>query len=110
MSAMLILCDAEFFKALDVAFLGQRIPRSSRNRGAVRRALAITRAAVLALGVFLLPPVSHAIHTVIDTVMSLPPHDIGHLGFISPAQGQPAALTQSQSDALNRYNAALNDF
>jgi hypothetical protein len=69
-----------------------------------------TRAAVLALGVFFLPPVSHAIHTVIDTVMSLPPHDIGHLGFISPAQGQPAALTQSQSDALDRYNNALKDF
>jgi hypothetical protein len=42
--------------------------------------------------------------------MSLPSHDIGNLGFTSPAQGQPAALTQSQSDALNMYNAALNDF
>jgi hypothetical protein len=69
-----------------------------------------TRAAVFALGVFLLPSVSHTIHTVIDTVMSLPPHDIGHLGFISPAQGQPAALTQSQSDALDRYNNALKEF
>ena len=46
----------------------------------------------------------------IDTVMSLAPHNIGNLGFTSPAQGQPAALTQSQSDALNMYNAALNDF
>jgi hypothetical protein len=69
-----------------------------------------TRAAVFALRVFLLPSVSHTIHTVIDTVMSLPPHDIGHLGFISPAQGQPAALTQSQSDALDRYNNALKEF
>jgi hypothetical protein len=42
--------------------------------------------------------------------MSLPPHDIGHLGFISPAQGQPAALTQSQAEALDRYNNALKDF
>ena len=69
-----------------------------------------TRTAVFALGVFLLPPVSHAIRTVIDTVMSLPPHDIRHLGFISPAQGQPAALTQSQAEALDRYNNALKDF
>jgi hypothetical protein len=42
--------------------------------------------------------------------MSLPPHDIGHLGFISPAQGQPAALTQSQAEALDRYNNALKEF
>ena len=42
----------------------------------------------------------------IDTVMSLAPHNIGNLGFISPAQGQPAALTQSQSDVLDRYNNA----
>ena len=42
--------------------------------------------------------------------MSLTPHDVGDLGFISPAQGQPAALTQSQSDALDRYNNALKDF
>jgi hypothetical protein len=46
----------------------------------------------------------------IDTVMSLAPHNIGNLGFISPAQGQPAALTQSQSDVLDRYNNALKDF
>ncbi|MGA6964678.1 MAG: hypothetical protein WBZ51_13825 [Xanthobacteraceae bacterium] len=42
--------------------------------------------------------------------MSLAPHNIGNLGFISPAQGQPAALTQSQSDVLDRYNNALKDF
>ena len=78
------------------------------TRRAVRTTF--TRAAVFALGVFLLPPVSHAIHTVIDTVMSLPPHDIGHLGFISPAQGQPAALTQSQVEALDRYSNALKEF
>jgi hypothetical protein len=35
---------------------------------------------------------------------------IGNLGFISPAQGQPAALTNPQSDALNAYNNAVNDF
>jgi hypothetical protein len=35
---------------------------------------------------------------------------IGNLSFMALAQGQPAALTTSQSDALNRYNTALNDF
>jgi hypothetical protein len=74
------------------------------------RRTTFARAAVLALGVFFLPPVSDAINAVIDTVMSLTPHDVGDLGFISPAQGQPAALTQSQSDALDRYNNALKEF
>jgi hypothetical protein len=36
------------------------------------------------------------------------PAGIGNLGFISPARGQPAALTNS--DALNAYNNAVNDF
>ncbi len=35
---------------------------------------------------------------------------IGNLGFMSRAQGQPAALAKSQSDALNTYNNAVNDF
>jgi hypothetical protein len=35
---------------------------------------------------------------------------IGSPGFISSAQGQPAALTTSQSDAVNAYNKAVNDF
>jgi hypothetical protein len=35
---------------------------------------------------------------------------IGNLSFMALAQGQPAALTTSQSDALNRYNTALIDF
>ena len=35
---------------------------------------------------------------------------IGDLSFISRARGQPAALTASQSDALNAYNNAVHDF
>jgi hypothetical protein len=35
---------------------------------------------------------------------------IGNLSFMAFAQGQPAALTKSQSDALNTYNNAVNDF
>jgi hypothetical protein len=74
------------------------------------RALATTRAAALALGLFFTPPASNAIATITNTVTSLVPANIGNLSFISPAQGQPAALTKSQSDALNTYNNAVNDF
>ena len=35
---------------------------------------------------------------------------IGDLSFISRARGQPAALTASQSDALNAYINAVHDF
>jgi hypothetical protein len=73
-------------------------------------ALATTRAATLALGLFVTPPASNAIATITNTVTSLVPANIGNLSFISPAQGQPAALTKSQSDALNAYNNAVNDF
>src|SRR6195256_1604947 len=53
------------------------------------KALTATRAAAVALGLFVTLPLSDA---------------------ISPALGQPAAPTTSQSDALTRYNKALNDF
>jgi hypothetical protein len=53
------------------------------------KALTATRAAAVALGLFVTLPLSDA---------------------IPPAQGQPAALTTSQSEALNKYNKALNDF
>ena len=36
--------------------------------------------------------------------------NIGNLGFVSFASGQPAALTKSQSDALNAYNKTVQDF
>jgi hypothetical protein len=74
------------------------------------RALATTRAAALALGLFFTPPVSNAIDTITNTVTSLGPANIGNLSFISPAEGQPAALTKSQSDALNAYNNAVSQF
>ena len=35
---------------------------------------------------------------------------IGHLGFISPAMGQPGPLTKQQSDALDTYNRAVSNF
>jgi hypothetical protein len=36
--------------------------------------------------------------------------NIGNLGFMSFALGQPAVLTQAQSEALNAYNKTVQDF
>jgi hypothetical protein len=73
-------------------------------------ALAATRAPALALWLFFMPPVSGAIDTITSTLASLVPANIGNLTFISPAEGQPAALTTSQSDALSTYNNAVSQF
>src|SRR6266478_5370837 len=51
-------------------------------------------AAALALGFFLAPLAAA----------------IGHLGFLSPAMGQPGTLTKQQSDALNAYDNAVKNF
>src|SRR5712664_2966196 len=69
-----------------------------------------TPTAALALGLFFTPPASIAIDAIINTVASLVPTAIGSLGFMSPAMGQPGALTKKQSDALDTYNNAVNDF
>jgi hypothetical protein len=68
------------------------------------RALATARGAALALGLLS----TSALFT--DTVTTLVPADIGTLGFVSPAQGQPAALTKSQSDARDAYDNAVAHF
>jgi hypothetical protein len=72
-------------------------------------ALATARVA-LALGLLASPPVSDAIDRTAGTVAALASADIGALGFISRAAGQPAALTKSQSDALDAYNNAVRQF
>ena len=72
-------------------------------------ALATARVAV-ALGLLASPPVSDAIDRTAGTVAALASADIGNLGFISRAAGQPAALTKSQSDALDAYNNAVRQF
>ena len=77
---------------------------------ATSHTLATARAAALAIGLLFASPVSNAIDTIADTVASLVAADIGHLGFVSPARGQPAALTKPQADALDRYDNAVNDF
>jgi hypothetical protein len=63
--------------------------------------------AALALGLFLTPPVSIATDAIIGTVALLVPVVIG---CTSPAMGEPAALTKSQSDALNTYNNSRSHF
>jgi hypothetical protein len=63
------------------------------------RAFSATVPAVLALGLFFIPPMSDPIDPA-----------IGAIGFISSAKGQPAPLTPSQSDALSAYNKAVSAF
>jgi len=66
--------------------------------------------AALALGLFFTPPVSIAVDAIINMVASLVSATIGNLSFTSPAMGQPRALSKKQSDALNTYNNAVNNF
>jgi hypothetical protein len=77
------------------------------------RARATLRAAALALGL-VFTPVSDAIdaitNVIVNAVTGRVAADIGDLGFISPALGQPAAPAKPQPDALNSYNNAVNDF
>src|SRR5262249_41365233 len=73
-------------------------------------ALATTRAAAFACGPLHTPPVSNTIHWITSMASPLVPANIGDLSFMSPAQVQPAALTTSQSDVLNAYDKAVNDF
>src|SRR6266436_2085955 len=66
--------------------------------------------AALALGLFFTPPVSIAIDAIINPFASLVSAAIGNLSFVTPAMGQPGALTKKQSDALNTYNDAVRKF
>jgi hypothetical protein len=72
----------------------------------IKKHTAVPRAA-LAVGLFFTPPASIAI---VSTVVSLAAAAIGNLGFISPAMGEPTALTKKQSDALNTYNNSRSHF
>ena len=83
---------------------------AARIIDAVRPGALATARVALALGLWASPPVSDAIDRTADTVTSLVSADIGNLGFISRAAGQPAALTKSQSDALDAYNNAVRQF
>jgi hypothetical protein len=75
------------------------------------RAAATTRAAAaLAFALFFAPPSSNVIDIITNPITSFVPAMMDNLDYISPAHGQPAALTKSQLDALNTYNKAINDF
>src|SRR4030081_1991130 len=67
-------------------------------------------APALALGLLFTPPVSIASDALFSTVASLVPAAIGHLGFMSPAMGQPGTFTKKQSETLNPYNHAVDSF
>src|SRR5258708_1773045 len=67
-------------------------------------------ASALALGLFFIPPASIATDAIISTVASLVAAAIGNLGFMSPAMGEPVALTKKQSDAVNPYNNSRSRF
>jgi hypothetical protein len=66
--------------------------------------------AALALGLFFTPPASIAIDAITNMLAPLVSAAIGQSGFISPAMGQPGALTKKQSDALDAYNTAVKNF
>jgi hypothetical protein len=66
------------------------------------------RAPALALWLLFMPPVCAAMDAIVNTLAWLVPANIG--SFISSAQAQRAALTKSQSDALDAYNNALTQF
>jgi hypothetical protein len=83
------------------------------GNAATSRARATLRAAALALGLVFTSPVSDAIDAIASVVMTTAigrAADMGDLGFISPALGQPAAPAKPPPDVLNSYNNAVNDF
>jgi hypothetical protein len=55
--------------------------------------------AALALGLFFTTTIPIAVDAIINTVASLVSPAIDNLSFMSPAMGQPDALTRKQSDA-----------
>lgn len=70
----------------------------------------VASAAAFALGLCFTLPVSIAIDAITNTVAPLVSAAIGHLGIMSPAMGQPSALTKKQLEALNTYNTAVKNF
>jgi hypothetical protein len=74
------------------------------------RALPRARMAAVFLGLLLMLPVAGAIDTITETISSLAAADTRLLDFIAQAQGQPAAMTKQQSDALIAYTNSVNRF
>jgi hypothetical protein len=76
----------------------------------VERVTVRTLATALALGLFFTPPIPNVIGMIIRTATSPVSAKMGEISLISSAQSQPNSLTTSQSDALGKYNDALNRF
>ena len=68
----------------------------------IRRSHTVAAAAVLVLAIIFAPRVLIDVDAIGDAVALF--------GVISPASAQPAAMTKKQSDALDAYNNAVNDF
>jgi hypothetical protein len=66
----------------------------------------VAPAAILALGLFVMPPACIAVGAVARFV----PAATVSLGLISPARAQPGALSQQQSEALDAYDKAVKNF
>jgi hypothetical protein len=74
------------------------------------RRYSVAPASAFALGLFFTPPVSIAIDAIINTVGPLVSAAIVKSSLMSPAMGQPGALTEKPLDPLNIYNTAVKDF
>ena len=66
--------------------------------------------AAVALRLFLALPAAFTLDAVATMAATLVPTGVGHAGFISPAAAQPGSLPGNRSEALARYENALNNF
>src|SRR5262249_22140874 len=87
-------------RAVRSVYLCSLIPRPSG-------ALAMTRAAALALGFLITPPVFDGIDAITNAVTLRVMAEIGNPGFIAHAQAQ---LHPARSDALGTYTKSVNEF
>ncbi len=67
-------------------------------------------AAVLALGLLVMPPASIAVDAVVGAVARFVPTAAGSFGLMSPAWAEPGALSKKQSEALEAYEKAVKNF
>jgi hypothetical protein len=75
-----------------------------------RRGLTRARATALALALVVAPVAAVVLDSVIDAAARRSPAGLGHIGLVSPAQGEPAAPTQPEANALAAYADALSQF
>jgi len=88
--------------------LGARIVARIMDAVTAKSPATTCAAAAFAFGLFFAPP--NVPDTIINSFTSFVAAIMSNLDYVSPAHGQPAALTKSQSDALDTYNKAVSDF